>query len=541
MVFSTDSHSAFAERRFLIVDDFQGMRSMLREMLKSCGAKDIDAASNGNEAISMLDKNKYDVVLCDYTLGAGKNGQQVLEEAKFKNLVGLATAWVVISAEKTQDMVLGAAEYTPDDYIVKPVNEATVRSRLLKVMARKDTLHDIEKALKANDIKRAIALCDQQLAARSPYTSDLLRMKTSLLMRAGQNDKAKAVFEQILAQRDIPWAKSGLAKIYMLNKDYETARRLLSEVVESNRTFLEGYDLLAKTLEEAGELDEAQHVLSRSAELSPNSMKRQRSLGEIAQKRGDLEVAEKSFRKTITLGEFSVFKTPAAHIGLAKVCAEKNNTAEALRVLGEVHKHFDDPEASLHAKVIEGSVHSQSGNLVEARKLAGEVAAMIKESAARLPAQVTLEAADLIMGTGNKEAAADLLKIVVQNNHEDESLIEDVKQVFAKGNMEEAGKDLVEASLREVVETNNKGVALAKEGKLDEAVSLMRNAKSMMPNNKRILLNLTYAMILAMKKSGRDNTMEREARECLDRVHKLDPGEKLYGEYRAMLEELAAS
>ena len=224
MVFTTDSHNAFAERRFLIVDDFQGMRSMLREMLKSCGAKDIDAASNGNEAIGMLEKNRYDIVLCDYTLGAGKNGQQVLEEAKFRNLVGLATGWVVISAEKTQDMVLGAAEYTPDDYIVKPVNEATVRARLLKVMARKETMQDIERALKSNDYKRAIALCDEQLAARSPYTSDLLRMKTNLLMKSGQNEKAQAVFEQILAQRDIPWAKSGLAKIHFLNKDFETAQ-----------------------------------------------------------------------------------------------------------------------------------------------------------------------------------------------------------------------------------------------------------------------------------------------------------------------------
>lgn len=541
MVFANDSHNAFADRRFLIVDDFQGMRSMLREMLKSCGAKDIDAASNGSEAISMLEKNKYDVVLCDYTLGAGKNGQQVLEEAKFRNLVALSTAWVVISAEKTQDMVLGAAEYTPDDYIVKPVNEATVRSRLLKVMARKETMLDIEKALKANNIKGAIGLCDQLLAARSPYTSDLLRMKTNLLLKTGQNDKAKAVFEQILAQRDIPWAKSGLAKIHYYNKDYETARRLLSEVVESNRTYLEGYDLLAKTLEDIGDLDEAQFVLTRCADLSPNSMTRQRSLGVIAQKRGDLEVAEKSFRKTISLGEFSVFKTPVAHLGLAKVCAEKNNTAEALRVLSEVHKQFDDPEAELHAKVIAGTVHSQAGNLAEARKLALDVASMIKESAARLPAHITLEAADLIMGTGDKESAAELLKIVVQNNHENKALIEDVKKVFVKGNMEEAGNDLVESSLKEVVQTNNKGVSLAKEGKFDEAITLMRNAKAMMPNNKRILLNLSYAMILSMKRDGRDNGMEREARECLERVHKLDPGEKLYGEYRAMLESLAAT
>jgi tetratricopeptide (TPR) repeat protein len=540
-VFTSDTHAAFANKRFLIIDDFQGMRSMFREMLKSCGAKDIDAASNGAEAISILEKNKYDVVLCDYNLGLGRNGQQVMEEAKFRNLIGLATAWVVVSAEKTAEMVIGAAEYVPDDYIVKPVNEATVRARLSKVMDRKAALLDIEKAVKAKDHKQAIALCDQKLSERSGYTSDLLRMKTTLLLQSGQRDKAKAVFEQILTQRDIPWAKTGLAKIHLLNKEYDEARRLLNEVVEESRTYLEGYDLLAKMLEEVGELDEAQYVLTRSAELSPNSLSRQRSLGEIAQKRGDLDVAEKAFRKTISLGENSILKTPSAYLGLAKVCSEKGNASEAVRLLGEVHKTFDDQEATLHAKIIEGAVYSKSGDLNNARKLAAEVATIMRESAARLPAQVTLEAADLIMGTGDKDTAAELLKVVVKNNHENEDLIGQVKGVFAKGNMEEQGGVMVEDMRREVVQTNNKAVSLAKEGKLEEAVSLMRNAKGMMPNNKRVLLNLTYAMILLLKKNGREAALEREARDCLDRIQKLDPGEKLCADYRAMIEEIAAA
>jgi len=40
------------------------------------------------------------VFVCDYNLGAGKNGLQILEEGKHRDLIGLATAWIIITAEK---------------------------------------------------------------------------------------------------------------------------------------------------------------------------------------------------------------------------------------------------------------------------------------------------------------------------------------------------------------------------------------------------------------------------------------------------------
>ena len=151
MYIPSNTSSLFAGKNFLIIDDFQGMRSLLREMLKSFGTREIDTVTNGKEAIAFLEKNKYDVVLCDYNLGSGKNGQHILEEAKYRELIGLATAWIIITAEKTADLVFGAAEYMPDDYIIKPVNEATMRSRLEKVLAKKEMVEDIEKASSDKD------------------------------------------------------------------------------------------------------------------------------------------------------------------------------------------------------------------------------------------------------------------------------------------------------------------------------------------------------------------------------------------------------
>ena len=85
------------------------------------------------EAIGLLRNHKYDVVLCDFNLGDGKNGQQLLEEAKITNLIGPACAWIMITAEKTTEAVMGAVEYQPDGYLLKPITAAQLQTRLKKI------------------------------------------------------------------------------------------------------------------------------------------------------------------------------------------------------------------------------------------------------------------------------------------------------------------------------------------------------------------------------------------------------------------------
>lgn len=516
----------FETRRFLIVDDFQGMRSMLREMLKAFGTKNIHVAGNGKEALAFLEQdNKYDAVLCDYNLGAGKNGQQILEEAKYRKLIGPSTAWVIITAEKTSDMVIGAAEYMPDDYIIKPINEATLRSRLEKVIAKKAALFEIEGAIFAKNFAGAISLCDKALSSGKANT-EVLRIKTNLLLDMGRYDAAKQMFEKILSVRDVPWAKTGLAKIAFHADDLDTAQRLLMEVVSENHAYLEAQDWLAKTYERQGELEEAQRVLLRSIEKSPNSMNRQKSLGEIAFKRGDLDTAEAAFRKTIRLGENSILKTPVAHFGLAKVCSEKNNHDEALQLLKNVTKEFDDQGAALHAKVVAGLVYQKSGDDANALKASQEVAALLQENQNLATTDVAVEAAQLLLKSGDKKAAENLLQTVVKNNHDNDRLITHIKEMASQAGIQKDAQGFIDVSRQEVVETNNRGVLLAKEGKLDEAIQWLRNAKSTLPNNKQILLNFTHAAILAMQKSGWNDKIMSEARECLKRVGGLDPHEK---------------
>ena len=102
------------KRKVLVVEDFLNFRLTLRTMLKSFGISYIDDAATGEEAVQMMSSNKYDIILCDYNLGPGKDGQQVLEEARCCEYIDHSTVFIMVTAENTLEMIMGALEYQPD-------------------------------------------------------------------------------------------------------------------------------------------------------------------------------------------------------------------------------------------------------------------------------------------------------------------------------------------------------------------------------------------------------------------------------------------
>ena len=125
-----------AQAKVLVVDDFQGMRTVLRDLVRAMGVQRVDTAANGKDALQKLKASRYDVVVCDYNLGAGLNGQQVLDEARLHDWIGLSTIWVMVTAEKTPEMVTGVAEAKPDEYLLKPINQGMLQGRLERLLVK---------------------------------------------------------------------------------------------------------------------------------------------------------------------------------------------------------------------------------------------------------------------------------------------------------------------------------------------------------------------------------------------------------------------
>lgn len=533
----------FSGKTVLIVDDYQEMRSIFRDVLRSCGAdvKKIYTAANGNEAIGLLKRVQFDIVLCDLNLGSGKNGQQVLEEAKYRSLVGSSCLWIMISAEKTSEAVKGAAEYQPDAYLLKPVTEAGLRMRLAKIWAKKEAFAEIHQAMKQSDYSKAMSLCDQRLASDKANAADFLRTKCDLLLITGEYDRAKEVLESILAERDLPWAKAVLAKIFLKESDLDAAKVLLEETAEANSAFLEAHDLLAQTLQAMGDLEGASNVLERAVKLSPNSVIRQKNLGNVAMKMGKLENAERAFRKSVLLGEHSVLKTADAYVGLAKVCGANKNPDEAIKALGQLVKNFVTEEVRLKALAVEGMVYHQSGDTEKAKQIAAELNQFPAKGNIHPDSERSLDIARLLMATGDKEKAITLLQGEIRNNPENIALLQDVAEIFNQAGMGEEGNKLIETLRKEAIVLMNRGVLLISKGQYEEAISAMRDARAAMPINVRVLLNLAYVVITYMQKNGPAPELIKEARSSLLAANDLSPGEPRFIRLMATLNKFTPS
>lgn len=529
------------QSHILIIDDFQGMRTMLRDFVKSMGVTKVDTASNSKEAVNLLSTNKYDVVICDYNLGSGQNGQQILEEAKLRKYIGYSTIWVIVTAEKTMDMVMGAAEIKPDDYILKPINEAMLEGRLQKLIAKKQSLSNIENAVNAQDYITAIAFCDQQLKAQPVNPQEILRIKSDLLLTVGDYEAAKALFDKVLAVRNVPWAKTGVGKVYFFTKEYLRAKEIFQEVLEENRMYLEASDWLAKALESLGDQKQAQQVLLKAMELSPNSPVRQKKLAEAAHKNGDLDIAKTAYEKSIKLSEFSVHKSPVVYAGLAKVFTDQGAPEEALKVLKHSKIDFkNNAEAEMQAAVVESMVYQKMGQSDKAEAAIAEAEKLAEGLSGKVSTEISMDMAKSLFQLGKKDKACDLLQTVVKNNHENAEIISQVEEVFQSEQLGEEGENLIKESKQEVININNQGVSLAREGKFEEAVEMLRKAVQSLPNSEVMLMNLCGMLIGLMKKAGKDDNLAREAKNLLDRVRELNPSNRKYNEYASALNQIKA-
>jgi tetratricopeptide (TPR) repeat protein len=530
----------WADKNYLVVDDFVGVRQLLREALRSLGAKNIDQASSGGEAMGLLARIRYDVVLCDYNLGDGKNGQQVLEEARVRNLVNPSTVWLMVSAEKSVESVMGAAEHQPDAYLIKPITEGVLLTRLNRVWHKKQIFRLIDQAYAEKDYLRAARLCDAAVEGHKAHELDLLRMKAKLMEKSGEPVKAREVYERVLEQREYQWARAGIAKIRMANGEFEQARQAFQSVIAENRYYIDAYDQLALAYQNMGKLDEACAILERAAKLSPNSVPRQRNLGNVALKVGNVQMAEKAFRKCIAIGEYSIMKTPDAYLGLARVCGQKNDAKEALQLLLQVQRDFaaDYPDIALRSKITEGLVYHESGDYRRARKAGDELEALLNATEMRPDVPTCLELATLLFAVGVKDAPVELLCYVIRNNHDNPLLLDEVQKIFDKARLGDEGLEFIRVSKKEATDLMNQGVLLWKTGKLKDAVEWMRQARKKVPNNQRILFNAAQILVSHMQQNGYDTALSSEAYEVLHHVDRLLPGQQRFAQLMEQLAQL---
>jgi CheY-like chemotaxis protein/thioredoxin-like negative regulator of GroEL len=529
------------QRRFLLIEDFDAMRTVLKGLLLRCGAEKVDAVGDGREAVRLMRAASYDIVMCDYNLGTGKNGQQLLEEARLNGWIGPDAVWLMITAEKTSDMVSVAAEEAPDDYLLKPITESLLQARLFKLVERKMSLAGIAAAMKAQDWQEALALCDEQLASGTKSAAEVLRLQSQLYQRLGEWDKARKLYEAVLQRGPIGWAKLGLAQVHIHQGDLDAARTLLVDTVREHPQYLEAYDCLANMLAEQGQHQQELSVLERAATISPNSASRQSALGSAAMKVGQTDAAARAFTRSMKLAEHSAIENVEPFLGMARMHSEAGAPGEAQKVLAELTKRHDSPKAKVLAKAESVRALQAAGDTAGAAKVAAELAAMAQDEGHPLPSAIAMRVAETLLEAKQVEGATSLLQYVTRNNHDDEALLKRAQQAFDKAGVGAAGTEVLAAARRQATSAMTEGVRLMAAGNLDAALASIRAAKLAMPQNTRVLLNFAAIALTVLERQGRAAELEAEVQTAIATARSLRPNDPRAAELSGKLAALGAT
>lgn len=100
----------------LIVDDEEGIRDSLRKFLSSRFECEISEAGTGQEALGLLKKDKFDLMLLDIKM-PGISGMEVIKEKK--KLEHKPYIWVITRFD-SEEVARNVIKEGADDYIPKP-------------------------------------------------------------------------------------------------------------------------------------------------------------------------------------------------------------------------------------------------------------------------------------------------------------------------------------------------------------------------------------------------------------------------------------
>ena len=122
------------QMNILIVDDYKTMLRIIRNLLKQLGFNNVDEATDGSMALQKLRDKDYGLVISDWNMEP-MTGIQLLREvradAKLK-----ALPFIMITAESKTENVVAAKEAGVNNYIVKPFNAATLKTKLSTVLGQ---------------------------------------------------------------------------------------------------------------------------------------------------------------------------------------------------------------------------------------------------------------------------------------------------------------------------------------------------------------------------------------------------------------------
>jgi len=524
----------YSQKSVLIIEDFTEFARSLRGMMINMGSKKIDMVYCGEDAIQVCKEQKYDIILSDYNLGDGKDGQQVLEELHTFDLLKTNTMFVMVTAENTTEMVMGALEFQPDSYLTKPFNGHILKSRLDKGIYKKDILAPIAKLIRKKKWQLALDLCDETIEEHPKFRMACLRHKFLCLKRLKQYDKALELTTGIVNERPIPWAMLGVGEVFFAKQELERASDLFSDMINEFPMVLEAYDWQAKIQHLLGQPIEAQNTLIKAVQYSPKALKRQKSLGGLAEENNDFEIMSGAFRQAIKYGSNSAFASPDEFVKLTKSIGNQikgNADVDKKKLINEVENVFkkldnrfkEDPSTQFRSAVAHADFGSITNDEKTVEKYLTAANKFYEKIDSHIDANQSIEISESLKKLGQSELAESILEEAVEQHFDDPDFIKKAEKITSN-------KNLILNS-KKTNQLNNKAIHLFSSGDFAGAIEYFKKATKIAGNNINIHLNHAQALLKRYQTEEKKAQYLEEAQQTLSEINRLSANDPRYERY----------
>ena len=115
----------------LIVDDYNTMVRIIRNLLRQLGFADVDDARDGQSALAKMHSRRYGLVISDWNMEP-MTGFDLLQQVRSDPDLS-TTPFILVTAESKTENVIAAKKAGVSNYIIKPFNAQTLKSKIESV------------------------------------------------------------------------------------------------------------------------------------------------------------------------------------------------------------------------------------------------------------------------------------------------------------------------------------------------------------------------------------------------------------------------
>jgi DNA-binding response OmpR family regulator len=495
-----------ADLSVLIVDDQRPFQVMLKGILASIGFQQVQFANSGEQAMNRCTKTDFDLLFVDYNLGTGKNGRQLLQDLRERQLLKPSSIFIIVTGENTITMVMSAVELEPDDYLIKPFSQSLLKNRLLKLQQKKQELSALFEALYLQDNALIIRCCQQFIQQQNRYEQFCRRVLAERWLLLREDESLEQLLSSSLSTRRPSWALLLFARFRLLQHHYQHCEQLCREVIETNRLCAQAYDILSQCQLAQQQKEEAFSSMQQAIAIAPFHLPRQYLLMNVARETGKVaemvQASKQIFELTRRTNQQDVMHLLNYIRTLLDAIEQTDDAAKRNRLQQEtmlaLHRHQKDEQLlkdldfERFEQICLARIEAIDGRYQQIKKMLSPILPSITAE--------DTEMADVVMllfRIGEFEQAEELLA-QLSSSHASDPVLQPMLQ-----HQQQKYQQLSS----QLSDLNKNGIQLYQEGKYQEAISVFEQAMLLAPSNSGASLNLIQALLQVLNTQQKNKSL----------------------------------